>query len=155
MSLDLSHPSLSLRFLPQSFFIYRFPASSPLPKEVQINLLSPFGPTGKTNPSSTSTSQPLFLSVTRTEKELSIVTDSDSLLVTEGLEKEGPYSGFLITGPLELSMTGVMATLLQPLKKDGLSIFAISTFDTDYILVKEKEKEKVKESLGQAGWKWA
>lgn len=78
-----------------------------------------------------------FVSITRTHGELSIVCASD--LVPPGIRAEPGWCCFEVEGPLEFAMTGVLASLSGALSKAGISLFAISTFDTDYILVKDAE----------------
>jgi hypothetical protein len=76
-----------------------------------------------------------FLSITRTAGELSIVCGEE--LVAAGVKCEGGWRVFEIAGPLEFALTGVVAGIASPLAAAGVSIFAVSTFDTDYVLVKE------------------
>ena len=56
-----------------------------------------------------------------------------------------------VEGPLDLSLTGVMASLAGPLAEAGISIFAISTYDTDYLLVKAPDLDEAMAALRQAG----
>jgi hypothetical protein len=76
----------------------------------------------------------VFLSVSKTIDELSIVCESH--LVPLGVKAESGWRALKVLGPLDFSMTGVMSSIATPLANEGISIFAISTFDTDYILVK-------------------
>ena len=75
-----------------------------------------------------------FVSVTRTPDELSIVCSEDR--VPEEVEAERNWRMLGIKGPLDFSMTGILASLVTPLSDEGITLFAISTYDTDYILVK-------------------
>ena len=72
-------------------------------------------------------------SITYTESETSVVCAFDA--VPDGLRVQGPLTAFEIAGPLDFSTVGVLAGLLDPLAKQGISILAMSTFDTDWILV--------------------
>jgi hypothetical protein len=72
-------------------------------------------------------------SVTYTESETSVVCAYDT--VPEGVRSQGPLTAFEIAGPLDFSTVGVLAGLLEPLAKQGISILAMSTYDTDWILV--------------------
>ena len=72
-------------------------------------------------------------SVTYTDSETSVVCAHDA--VPEGARAQGPLAAFEIAGPLDFSTVGVLAGLLDPLAKQGISILAMSTFDTDWILV--------------------
>ena len=78
-----------------------------------------------------------FISISRTSDELSIVCPEAQ--VPAGIKAEKGWRVFKVEGVLDFSLTGILATLLQPLAEHQISIFAISTFDTDYILVKEEK----------------
>jgi hypothetical protein len=90
-----------------------------------------------------------FTSVTRTIDELSIVCACDD--VPEGVPMEGPWRALRVQGPIVMTLIGVVAALANPLAAAGISIFAISTFDTDYILVHEPEFDAAVGALTQAG----
>lgn len=90
-----------------------------------------------------------FTSVTRTTDELSIVCARDD--VPEGVPMEGPWRAFRVQGPIVMTLIGVVAALANPLAVAGISIFAISTFDTDYILVHEPDFDAAIDALTQAG----
>lgn len=77
-----------------------------------------------------------FIAITRTKEELSIVCDAS--LVPPPIQTEKTWRALKVEGPLDFSLTGILATLAQPLAVAKISIFAISTYDTDYILVKEE-----------------
>ena len=72
-------------------------------------------------------------SITYTESETSVVCAYDA--VPEGVVKQGPLVGFEIAGPLDFTMVGVLSGLLEPLARQGISILALSTYDTDWILI--------------------
>jgi len=74
-----------------------------------------------------------LVAVVRTPAELSIVC-ADAC-VPDGVRAERGWRALEVAGPLELSMTGVLAALTAPLARAGVAIFAVSTFDTDYVLV--------------------
>jgi len=80
-----------------------------------------------------------FLSITRTREELSIVCEST--LVPPEIAAERWWRCMKVEGPLDFSLTGVLASLAEPLARAGIPIFAISTFDTDYVLVKAANLE--------------
>ena|SRR2546425_6444424 len=90
-----------------------------------------------------------FLSVTYTADELSIVCPGSS--VPADVRSERGWVAIKVQGPLDFSLTGVLAALASPLAANGISIFAISTFDTDYLLVKEQDLLRAKEALERAG----
>jgi len=79
----------------------------------------------------------VFCSITRTPQELSIVCDES--LVPSGSLCESNRRLVKVDGPLDFSLTGILSGLLQPLAVAKISVFTISTFDTDYILI-HKEK---------------
>jgi hypothetical protein len=83
-----------------------------------------------------------FVSLSRTPEELSVVCPE--ALVPEGVRSERGWRTFRVEGPLDFTLTGILTYLLQPLAQQQISIFAVSTFDTDYILVKE---EKLPEAI--------
>lgn len=87
-------------------------------------------------------------SVTRTADELSIVCSGDA--VPEGVQAEKGWICFELGGPFPFSQTGVLASFIDPLAERGLSIFAISTFDTDYVLVKDELAGVALEALQEA-----
>ncbi len=90
-----------------------------------------------------------FTSVTRTTDELSVVCAYDD--VPEGVPMEGPWRAFRVQGPIAMTLIGVVASLAGALADAGISIFAISTFDTDYILVHEPDFDAAVGALTRAG----
>ena len=71
--------------------------------------------------------------ITATARETTVICAGRS--VPRKATKVGPYIAFAVVGPLDPAMTGVLHTLLTPLVEAEISIFSISTFDTDWILV--------------------
>jgi hypothetical protein len=90
-----------------------------------------------------------FLSITRTSDELSIVCDRS--LVPEGVQCESDWRCLRVAGALAFSEIGVLAALVGPLADAGISVFALSTFDTDYLLLKEADREQAIAVLRLAG----
>jgi hypothetical protein len=90
-----------------------------------------------------------FLSITRTADELSIVCSP--LLVPAGVKQEPGWRPFKIVGPLDFGLTGVLASILDPLAAARISIFSISTFSTDYVLVKHARVEEAVQVLRADG----
>ncbi len=90
-----------------------------------------------------------LLAVTYTGDELSIVCDSS--LVPEHIQAETGWVAIKVQGPLDFSLTGILAALVSPLATAGVPILAISTFDTDYLLVKERDMVQAKMVLEQQG----
>src|SRR5260370_20818586 len=91
---------------------------------------------------------PEFVSITRTAAELSIVCQQDMLPGDVGAEKNRRL--MRIEGKLGFELTGVLASVTAPLSKAELSIFAISTYDTDYLLITAEDIQKATESLQSA-----
>jgi hypothetical protein len=94
-------------------------------------------------------SRPSFLSLTRTADETSVVCDEGS--IPAGVSRSGGWSLLAVAGPLEHSLVGVLASLTVALAGAGLPVFAISTFDTDYLLVPCSDLEKCRAALNAAG----
>jgi len=90
-----------------------------------------------------------FISITRTSDELSIVCAEAN--VSEGVKADRGWRCLKVEGPLDLSLTGVLASLVSPLAEARINIFAISTFDTDYLLVKEEKISRATEVLIRSG----
>jgi len=92
-----------------------------------------------------------FLSITRTADELSIVCEER--YVPDEVQSQRGWVGFKVQGPIDFSEVGVLASLATPLAESGVSIFAISTYDTDYVLIGEKDLEQSLVVLAAAGHK--
>ena len=77
-----------------------------------------------------------FWSITRTPRELSVVCSEDDLppSVDENVERD--WRAFEVAGPLPFDLTGVVSGLTAPLAAAGIPVFVVSTYDTDYVLVK-------------------
>ncbi|MCB0333440.1 MAG: ACT domain-containing protein [Bdellovibrionales bacterium] len=86
-----------------------------------------------------------FFTVSRTADELSIVCDSRQVPST--VKAEHGWNCLKVEGPLDFSLTGILASLVSPLGESGISIFALSTFDTDYLLIGKDNFSKAKEIL--------
>lgn len=90
-----------------------------------------------------------FFSVTRTADELSIVCQAGE--VPDGVKAQRSWRALKVLGPFELSEVGVMAALSSALAVGGVSVFAIATFDTDYLLVSGEQLGAAIEALRKAG----
>ena len=90
-----------------------------------------------------------FLSVTRTAEELSVVCPEAA--VPEGVLCERGWRCLRVAGTVPFSAVGVLASLASPLAAAGVSLFAVSTFDTDYLLVKGDHLERAVAALRGAG----
>jgi hypothetical protein len=73
-------------------------------------------------------------SITRMPDELSVVVDATR--VPHAVPAEGPFSVFMVAGPLDFNLTGILARLTAPLAEAGIPVFVLSTYDTDYVLVR-------------------
>jgi uncharacterized protein len=127
MSVAARHFELTL--LPERFAISRLAADAPIP---------PWATQGS------------FFSVTRTGDELSIVSELGS--VPPGVHSQPGWRVFTVHGPFALSEIGVLSALAAPLAEAKISLFAISTFDTDYLLVAAETLSAAINALGQAGY---
>jgi hypothetical protein len=120
---------LTLIELPSTFAVCRLPADASLPSWANA------GP---------------FCSVTRTADELSIVCCQDA--VPNAIPCERGWRGFRIAGTIAFSAIGILASLTAPLAAAGISIFAISTYDTDFLLVKEVDRIAAINALRNQGF---
>lgn len=88
-----------------------------------------------------------FTSVTRTPDELSIVCDESAM--PDDVRAERGFACIGVEGPIPFDTTGVAAAFTRVLAQKGLSVFMVSTFDTDYLLVRELERAlEALETLG-------
>jgi len=92
----------------------------------------------------------LFFSITRTAAELSVVCRDACVPV--GVKNDSGWKVLMVEGPLDLSLTGVLASLTGPLARAGISVFAQSTYDTDYLLVKKEQLAKAIQVLRAEGY---
>ena len=120
---------LQLSILENFLTIHRFPPNHEIPNQVY---------------------ESEFYSISKTEGELSIVCSSSAQLNSE--KAETGWSAIKIVGSLDFSLTGVLAKISAVLAEAVISIFAISTFDTDYILVKSEKLSGAKKALLASGY---
>ena len=90
-----------------------------------------------------------LLSITRTGAELSVVGPADQ--APEGVPVETGWSCLEVQGPLAFDLTGILAGVSAPLAAAAVPIFAISTFETDYVLVRRSDLERAAAALREAG----
>ena len=117
----------TLTVIPETLAVCRMPPDAPLPNWPDGN----------------------FISATRTAEELSVVIPEEAM--PDGVPKHGGFRALKMAGPLDFGEIGVLATLSNTLAVAGLSIFVISTYDTDYILVKQENLARAIAALRQAG----
>ena len=121
-------PPLTLFLLPDTFAVCRLAADAALPDWAVA------GP---------------FYAVTRTGEELSLVCPQQH--VPLGVTCQPGWRCLQVAGPLDFALTGVLASLAQPLAAAGVSIFAISTYDTDYLLIQQEAVDAARAALHNAG----
>lgn len=90
-----------------------------------------------------------YASLTASVDETSVVCLAAN--VPDGLKANGPYHGFEVAGPLAFELYGIMHTLLQPLVARKISILAMSTYDTDWLLVPVDRVDEAEEALKRSG----
>jgi isochorismate pyruvate lyase len=90
-----------------------------------------------------------FFSTTRTPEELSIVCSQDDIPPTIKAERE--WCSLKVKGTLDFELTGILASLTVPLAANNISVFSISTFDTDYLLIRKSDLGNTIETLIKAG----
>ena len=93
-----------------------------------------------------------FLSVTRLPTELSIIAPSALAPPTSGVERG--WRALVMVGPLDFSLIGVLKEALDPLASEGLSVMALSTFETDCILVRQDDLDRAADALTRAGYQF-
>ena len=120
--------ALRLRETPWMLAVCRFPADAPLPAWVFH-------------------AEAQFWSLTRTPDELSLVCAEDDLPPSVDSAVERGWRAFQLVGPIPFSVTGVISTLTAPLAAAGISVFVVSTYDTDYVLVPAREYPRAREVL--------
>ncbi len=91
-----------------------------------------------------------FWSITRSESEVSIVLPESE--VPPGWKQSAPWRGLRVEGPLDFSLVGILAGLSSVLAQAEVSLFALSTYDTDYLLVRAADLDKALAALAGAGY---
>jgi len=119
-----------LTLLPERFAISKLAANAPIPEWA---------------------TQGTFFSVTRTSDELSVVCEHGR--VPAGVRSQPGWSALRVHGPFALTETGVLSSLASPLAEAKLSLFTISTFDTDYLLVSSESLSAAVSALERSGHK--
>ena len=119
--------SLDLSVMPGDYAVWKLPPDAPAPSIESLP----------------------FLSVTRTDAELSVVSRSSS--VPAGVPVEAGWRCLGVAGPLSFDLTGIVAALTTPLAEAGVPVFVVSTFDTDYLLVRSVDLERACGALEDAG----
>ncbi|HEV7961589.1 MAG TPA: ACT domain-containing protein [Actinoplanes sp.] len=121
-----------LDLLPEEYAVCRLPAGTPLPASLSS------GPDDKS-----------VISVTWAPEELSIICPADR--VPPDATVETPWRCLRVVGPLDLALTGVLASLIGPLAEARVNIVTFSTYDTDYVLVPTVRLAEAVATLSGAG----
>ena len=93
-----------------------------------------------------------FFFVGKTDEEVSLVCRTEDA-PAEAIERDDGWKGFRIQGVLDFSLIGILSKLSAVLAENGIGIFAVSTYNTDYILVKSENFERAMAALAEAGYK--
>jgi hypothetical protein len=94
-----------------------------------------------------------FFFLGKTDEELSLVCRTEDT-PAETLAREDGWRGFRVRGVLDFSLTGILARLSAVLAEAKIGIFAVSTYNTDYILVKEADFDRAVRALTEAGYRF-
>ncbi|HSR90645.1 MAG TPA: ACT domain-containing protein [Gemmatimonadales bacterium] len=121
--------SLPLELIPETLAVCRLAPDAPVPAWATVP-----GP---------------FLTISRTPDELSITVAQEA--VPAGVRCERDYRALRVRGQLPQNLVGILLSIAQPLADAGLAIFAISTYDTDYVLVKLRDLPAALNALRAAG----
>lgn len=124
--------SLTLEILPYSLSVLQLSPSAPIPQWIF-----------KDNP---------FFTISKTNDELSIVTPSSKIQNQQQFKIESGWACLKVVGVLDFSLTGILSSIAKPLADNQVSLFAISTYDTDYILIKEDRLEEATATLINHGF---
>ena len=92
-----------------------------------------------------------LFSLTRTPTELSLVVPEASV-PGSATEVSAGWRAFAVVGPLDFSLVGILAELATALAEAGVSVFAVSTYDTDLVLVEAGYVERAETALLALGW---
>ena len=93
-----------------------------------------------------------FFFIGRTDDEISLVCTTEQV-PAETIEQDDGWRGFRIQGVLDFSLIGILSKLSGILAENKIGIFAVSTYNTDYILVKEENFDRAMKVLEDAGYK--
>jgi len=119
--------SLELQILADTYAVSRLSPEEPVPEWARGELLA----------------------LTWTPDELSVVSTAES--VPETIRSEPDWRVLRVAGPLDFSLVGIYAALTGVLAQANVALFALSTFDTDYLLVRERDLEQAVRALESAG----
>ena len=124
-------PKLVLSVLFETFTIHKLSPDASIPEEIL-----------KSN----------YYSVSKTENELSLVCSE--VIEVQSLQSSKGWKCIKVAGPLDFNLTGILAGISDILAKENIGIIAISTFDTDYILVRTQDLSSARTAFRLAGYKF-
>lgn len=119
---------LTLHRLPDSYTVHRLPPDTPLPAGLEGER---------------------FYAILKSADELSLCCSAGFAVASEA--QEPGWACLAVVGPLDFALTGIVSRLTAPLAEAGISVFVISSFDTDYLLVKRDALEATERTLSAAG----
>ena len=90
-----------------------------------------------------------FISISRSRHELSIVCKEG--VAPASVQQEGGWRVLQVEGPLDFGLVGILASITAPLARAGISIFAVSTYDTDFVMIKHDKIDAALDALRAAG----
>jgi hypothetical protein len=137
---------VDLTLLAELYAVCRLPAGSPIPAEL---LPSSSRPGARARSAAGADGDSGVVSFTWTPEEMSVICRADR--VPAGAVVETGWRCFKVAGPLDLALTGILASIASPLAQARVNIFAFSTFDTDYILVPAVRVSTAIAALAAAG----
>jgi hypothetical protein len=114
--------------LPGSYSVHRFSAATPVPAEVLAADT---------------------FHISRSPDELSVLCPAELKLASE--RQWGPLAGLRVCGQLDFALIGILAELTKQLALAGLSVFAVSSYDTDFLFVRASELQHAIDALTKAG----
>ena len=123
--------TIQMKILMGEFSVCKLPPASPIPEWA--------------------TQGGAFSTLSLTDKEVSITVLSERIPKDFPGEIQGEWRCMEVQGPLDFSLTGILSQIALPLANEKISIFAISTYDTDYVMVKEGLLKSAKASLKNQG----
>ncbi len=94
-----------------------------------------------------------FFFLTKTEDEISLVCKTTDV-PSETLKREDNWKAFRIIGELDFQLIGILSPITKILADNSIGLFVVSTFNTDYILVKKDKFDKAIELLSNAGYRF-
>lgn len=127
----MTHGPLALRLLPEPYAACKLPPETPLPPWANLDAATS------------------LMAVSRTADELSLILDWR--LVPADVPRQGPFRALVVQGPLPFDAVGILAALAAALAAAGIPLLAVSTYDTDYLLVKQELLDATMQALRDAG----